>query len=60
MSDEDSNSGGSHDCGVEYDDSVPLISETPSGEARSRLSARSGEGRCRFRRYSGRFRGIHA
>jgi hypothetical protein len=31
MSDEDSNSGGSHDGGVEYDDSVQPISETRLG-----------------------------
>jgi hypothetical protein len=31
MRDEDSNSGGSHDGDVEYDDSVPQISRTPSG-----------------------------
>jgi hypothetical protein len=30
MSDEDSNSGGSHDGGVEYDESVPPILETHS------------------------------
>jgi hypothetical protein len=31
MNDDDSNSDGSHDGGIEYDDSVPPISETRSG-----------------------------